>query len=59
MTGKQADVIVELLHGVTQQQLTITREKAKSTISELANAGKWPEIERILQQYEQLIELLP
>jgi hypothetical protein len=59
MTGKQADVIVELLHGVTQQQLTITREKAKSTISELANAGRWPEIERILQQYEQLIELLP
>jgi hypothetical protein len=58
MTGKQADVIVELLRGVTQQQLTISREKAKSTISELANAGKWPEIERILQQYEQLIKQL-
>ncbi|HET6256828.1 MAG TPA: hypothetical protein VFE32_22340 [Puia sp.] len=58
MTGKQADVIVELLQGVTQQQLTISREKAKSTISELANAGRWPEIERILQQYEQVIKLL-
>jgi hypothetical protein len=59
MTGKQADIIVELLQGVTQQQLTISRDKAKSTISELANAGRWPEIERTLQQYGQLIELLP
>jgi hypothetical protein len=59
MTGKQADIILELLQGRTQQQLTISREKAKSTISELANAGRWPEIERILQQYGQLIELLP
>ena len=58
MTGKQADLIVELLQGATQQQLSISREKAKSTISELANAGRWPEIERMLQQYEQLIELL-
>jgi hypothetical protein len=56
MTGKQADIIVELLQGITQQQLTISREKAKSTISELANAGRWPEIDRTLQQYSQLIE---
>jgi len=58
MTGKQADIIVELLQGITQQQLTISREKAKSTISELANAGRWPEIDRILLQYSQLIELI-
>jgi hypothetical protein len=58
MTGKQADIIVELLRGMSQQQLTISREKAKSTISELANAGRWPEIERILEQYEKLIKLL-
>jgi hypothetical protein len=56
MTGKQADIIVELLQGITQQQLTISREKAKSTISELANAGRWPEINRVLQQYSQLVE---
>src|SRR6201986_3636672 len=56
MTGKQADVIVDLSQGMTQQQLTISREKAKSTISELANAGRWPEIDRILQQYKQLID---
>ena len=59
MTGKQADVIVNLLQGVTQQQLALSLEKAKSTISELANAGRWPAIEKILQQYTQMIELLP
>lgn len=58
MTGKQADVIVELLVGLTQQQLAISHEKAKSTISELANAGKWQAIERILQQYDNLIKLM-
>ena len=58
MTGKQANIIIDLLRGTTQQQLAISREKAKSTISQLANAGRWPEIERLLQQYEQLIELL-
>ena len=58
MTGKQADIIAELLSGVTQQQLTISREKAKSTISELANAGRWPAIESILQQYEKLVKLI-
>ncbi|HLX67772.1 MAG TPA: hypothetical protein VKR41_12275 [Puia sp.] len=58
MTAKQADVIMSLLQGVTQQHLAISSKRAKSTISELANAGRWPEIERILQQYEQIIELL-
>ncbi|HTR28049.1 MAG TPA: hypothetical protein VMH27_02195 [Puia sp.] len=58
MTAKQADVIANLLKGVTQQQLALSLEKAKSTISELANAGRWPAIERILQQYTKMTELL-
>ena len=58
MTGKQAAVIVELLQGTTQQQLTVTLNKSKSTISQLANAGRWPEIERLLEQYENLIKLI-
>src|SRR5580692_2684262 len=41
MTGKQADVIVSLLRGVTQQQVAISSKRAKSTISELANVGRW------------------
>lgn len=55
MTGKQAEVIIELLSNTTQQQLAETLKKSKSTISQLANAGRWPEIERLLKQYELLI----
>lgn len=58
MTGKQAAVIVQLLQGITQQQLTVTLNKSKSTVSQLANAGRWPEIERLLEQYEDLIKLI-
>jgi hypothetical protein len=58
MTPKQADVIIELLQGITQQQLAISREKSKSTISELASAGRWQEIEKILDQYETLVNLI-
>jgi uncharacterized iron-regulated protein len=58
MTVKQADVIIELLQGTTQQQLAMTREKSKSTISELASAGRWQEIEKILNQYETLVNLI-
>ena len=55
MTAKQARVIVGLLSGTTQQQLAETLKKSKSTISQLASAGRWPEIERVLEQYELLI----
>ena len=59
MTAKQARVIQELLQGVTQQQLAVTLSKSKSTISQLANTGRWAEIEKLLLQYEQLIKNLP
>ena len=58
MTAKQANVIVHLLQGGTQQQLAITENKSKSTVSQLANAGRWPEINRLLKQYELLINQL-
>lgn len=56
MTAKQANVIVSLLQGGTQQQLAVTMSKSKSTISQLANTGRWPEIEKLLLQYEKLIK---
>ena len=59
MTPKQAEVIVELLNGIAQQQLAMTLDKSKSTISQLATDGGWSEIERLLQQYKDLIEQLP
>ena len=58
MTAKQARVIQELLQGTTQQQLATTLNKSKSTISQLANTGRWAEIEKLLSQYGQLIKNL-
>jgi hypothetical protein len=58
MTAKQAEVILSLMQGETQQQQAARLEKSKSTISELANAGRWPETERLQRQYKDLIKLL-
>jgi hypothetical protein len=58
MTAKQARVIQELLQGTTQQRLAATLNKSKSTISQLANTGRWGEIEKLLLQYETLIKHL-
>lgn len=58
MTAKQAELITALLQGITQQQMSITLNKSKSTVSQLAAAGRWPEIEKLLQQYKTIIEKL-
>jgi hypothetical protein len=58
MTGKQAELIAALLQGVTQQQMSVALNKSKSTVSQLAAAGRWPEIEKLLEQYKRIIEKL-
>jgi hypothetical protein len=58
MTTKQAAAIALLLGGLTQQDAALKLNKSKSTVSQLAAAGSWSEIERILQQYEMLINQL-
>ena len=58
MTAKQAAAIIWLLEGVTQQEAAAKLNKSKSTVSQLAAAGSWNEIERILQQFEMLINQL-
>jgi hypothetical protein len=58
MTTRQSEVIVELLNGISQQQLAESLGKSKSTISELATAGKWPEIELLMQHFEELVKLI-
>lgn len=58
MTIKQAEVIVELLGGDTQQEVASKLGKSKSTVSQLVTAARWPEIEKILQQFENLINQL-
>lgn len=55
MTGKQAEVIFELLKGGLQKEVASKIKKTKSTIHQRITAGRWPEIEILLQQYQQLI----
>ncbi len=58
MTSKQAAVIFELLKGETQQQVAVKMKKSKSTINQRVSAGRWPEIEKLLKQYENIINQL-
>jgi hypothetical protein len=58
MTGKQAEVIFELLNGEMQKVVARKFKKTKSTIHQRVTSGRWPEIERLLQQYENIIKLL-
>ena len=58
MTGKQAGVIFELLKGESQRSVATKLKKSNSTINSHVNAGRWPEIERLLQQYENIINQL-
>jgi hypothetical protein len=58
MTGKQAVVIFELLKGQTQQVVAAKLKKSKSTISQHVSAGRWPEIEKLMQQYKNIINQL-
>ncbi|HEY4206754.1 MAG TPA: hypothetical protein VGM31_08080 [Puia sp.] len=58
MTAKQADAILGLLRGDTQQEVAMRLNKSKSTVSQLVNAGRWQETENLLRQYELLINQL-
>jgi len=58
MTAKQAEVIFELLKGATQQKVATDLNKSKSTISQIVSSGRWNELEKLLQQFEHIINLL-
>ena len=55
MTGKQAEVIFELLKGEMQKVVAKKFKKTKSTIHQRITSGRWPEIEKLLQRYENII----
>ena len=55
MTGKQAEVIFELLKEQTQQDVAGLLKKSKSTIHQHVTAGRWNEIEKLLKQFENII----
>lgn len=58
MTSKQAEVIFELLNGKTQLEIAKKFKRTKSTINQHVSAGKWNEIERLLKQYENIVNQL-
>ncbi len=58
MTGKQATVIFELMKGQTQQGVAGKLKKSKSTIHQHVSSGRWPEIEKLLKQYQNIINQL-
>ena len=58
MTGKQAEVILEVLKGETQKAVAKKFKKTKSTIHQRITSGRWPEIEKLLEQYGNIIKLL-
>ena len=58
LTPKQASVIFELLNGHTQLAAAKRLKKSKSTISQHVNSGRWTEIERLLQHFENISEHL-
>lgn len=55
MTTKQAEVILELLRGRTQQEIAEKLGRSKSTVNQHVGSGRWAEIEKILKQYEQVL----
>ncbi len=59
MTDKQAEVVFELLNGELQQDIAQKLNKTKSTIHQRLTSARWPEIENMLLQYENLVNLLP
>jgi hypothetical protein len=58
MTGKQAEAIFPLLKGETQQAVAHKLKKTKSTIHQRVISGRWPEIEKLLLQFEKIITQL-
>ena len=58
MTGKQAEVIFELLKGEIQKSIAKKLRKTKSTIHQRIISGRWSEIERLLLHYENIINQL-
>lgn len=52
MTGKQAQVVAELLKGQTQTEAAKKLKKTQVTIHRQAHAAGWKDITRLLKEYE-------
>ncbi|MCC7524977.1 MAG: hypothetical protein IT250_09150, partial [Chitinophagaceae bacterium] len=55
LTPRQAEVVAELLQEQTQAQISKKIKKKQSTISKHAHSAGWPEIEKLLLEYHEVI----
>ncbi len=55
LTSKQAEVVAELLKKQTQTQVSKKLKRKQSTINKHAHSAGWPEIEKLLYEYQQVI----
>lgn len=58
LTSKQSVVVFELLMKRTQTEIARRLKKSTVTVHKHAQAAGWPEIEKILQQYKLLTDLI-
>jgi hypothetical protein len=54
-TEKQAEVMVGLLHGESQEMIGKRLKKSQPTVNKHAHAGGWPEIKKLLELYNETI----
>ncbi|MCO5235066.1 MAG: hypothetical protein M9933_02265 [Chitinophagaceae bacterium] len=54
-TSKQAEVILELLKGQTQAMIAKKLKREQSTIHKHIHSAGWPEMEKLLYEYHQLL----
>lgn len=57
ITGKQAEVLFELLQGATQIAIAQKTKKTKSTIHQLATSANWIALNKLMLQYNNIIKL--
>jgi hypothetical protein len=58
LTLKQAAVVFELLMKRTQTDTARRLKKTQATVNKHAQSAGWPEIERLLEEYENLVKLI-
>ncbi|MFT4156000.1 hypothetical protein [Parafilimonas sp.] len=59
ITGRQAATVHYLLQGQSQQAAAQQLQKSPSTIHQHLKAARWPEMQVILQHYQNIITLMP
>ncbi len=58
LTSKQAEVVFELLLNHTQTEAAKKLKKSQATINKHVHSASWPDIDKLLENYQQLITQL-